>query len=496
LANNKTTDLNLDKYKTIGGLISTPDKPNALSSHADEIYGKLIMNEQKQIAEILFRSLTERGDAQRDTRRPTPLADIIELTGATFDEVVTVINVFRQPDCCFLMPPIRVDLTADSIIDISHESLIRQWQRLKDWTADEAESAKTYQRLEDRANEWNISKAGLLQSPDLEIYQKWWQDKQPTELWAARYGLDKGMYFKLANSFLSESKKKADQERKKQKRNNRILMATVFGLIIFGICIHYAYFGASITYCNATAKRFGALKCIGKIPKNEIKNRSVTYQFTSQGAFNPAYMVKAINSKGECTDKHSVNAYLDTKKRQQTTDKSNDKTSNDKTSNDKKSKECLWKYVFDEEKHIVYEKAYDKNDTLVWGLVYSPHTKSNEKQAFYVGDDGYPQPSINTQAEYISFNYSKDGDEITTNYFNRNHKEQLKDGYHQVDKKFDEKGNLIELDRLDLYKKSILIDYKPTAKYDDKGNQIELAFFNLQGQPTVDNISNRLVASE
>ena len=194
LASDKTATLTLTDYEAIGGLT------NALSRHADEVYDQLT-KEQQRIAELLFRSLTERGDAQRDTRRPTPLAQIIEITGASFAEVVVVINAFRQTGRCFLMPPINVVLSDDSIIDISHESLIRQWQRLKDWTADEAESAKMYQRLEDRMIEWQKHKAGLLQSPELEICQQWWQDKQPTVFWANRYG----EYFELVEIFLIDS---------------------------------------------------------------------------------------------------------------------------------------------------------------------------------------------------------------------------------------------------------------------------------------------------
>jgi len=227
LASDKTATLTLANYQAIGGL------SNALSRHADEVYNQL-SKEQQLIAELLFRSLTERGDAQRDTRRPTRLAEIVELTASSFAKVVAVIDKFRQTGCCFLMPPINVALTADSIIDISHESLIRQWQRLKDWTADEAESAKTYQRLEDRAIEWQNGKAGLLQSPELDIFQQWWQQKQPTALWAERYGWQ----FSLAEEYLNASQNAYYQQHKKQQQSNnkhrRLLMA---GLISFSIVI-------------------------------------------------------------------------------------------------------------------------------------------------------------------------------------------------------------------------------------------------------------------
>ena len=219
LASNKTATLTLADYQTIGGL------SDALSRHADEVYNQ-ISNEQQRIAELLFRSLTERGDAQRDTRRPTPLAEIIELTASSHTEVVTVIDAFRQTGCCFLMPPINVALKADSIIDISHESLIRQWQRLKDWAADETESAKMYQRLEDRMIEWQKHKADFLQSSELTIFQQWWQDKQPTELWGKRYGEQ----FTLAVEFLTASQTAHHQKQEKAEQQAELTLQAISNL--------------------------------------------------------------------------------------------------------------------------------------------------------------------------------------------------------------------------------------------------------------------------
>jgi hypothetical protein len=55
--------------------------------------------------------------------------DLCAVTEAEEHEVITVIEVFRRPGRSFLMPPAEVTLTADSLIDISPESLIRNWQR-------------------------------------------------------------------------------------------------------------------------------------------------------------------------------------------------------------------------------------------------------------------------------------------------------------------------------------------------------------------------------
>ena len=54
-----------------------------------------------------------------------------------------MLDAFREEGRSFLMPPISTRLSEDSVIDISHESLIRQWKRLKDWTKDEDKARQT-----------------------------------------------------------------------------------------------------------------------------------------------------------------------------------------------------------------------------------------------------------------------------------------------------------------------------------------------------------------
>lgn len=180
LAADNTKTLDLEDYNNVGGL------KNALSMHADEAYNAL-SDEQKSIAQRMFCLLTEHDLGKRDTRRPVELSKIMSLTEKSCAEAVAVIDVFRQPGRCFLMPPLDVNLTPNHIIDISHESLIRQWQRLKDWTKKEAEAAAVYKRLADSAARWHQGNAALLQSPDLEFALAWQMDFKPSAHWAERY---------------------------------------------------------------------------------------------------------------------------------------------------------------------------------------------------------------------------------------------------------------------------------------------------------------------
>jgi hypothetical protein len=55
---------------------------------------------------------------------------------------LTTINVFRGQGRSFLTSSPDKDVDNDSVIDISHESLIRRWPLLKTWVAEEARNAE------------------------------------------------------------------------------------------------------------------------------------------------------------------------------------------------------------------------------------------------------------------------------------------------------------------------------------------------------------------
>ena len=99
------------------------------------------------------------------------------------------------------MPPHGVALEGDSVIDISHESLIRQWGRLRTWVEEEAESRATYLRLVEAARLRRDGKAGLWGEPDLTYARQWQEREAPNATWAERYGSG----FDDAGAFLRDS---------------------------------------------------------------------------------------------------------------------------------------------------------------------------------------------------------------------------------------------------------------------------------------------------
>ena len=56
---------------------------------------------------------------------------IKSIAGCTSEELFEVVEKFRIPSRSFITPRQNVPLTDDSIIDLSHESLMRLWDRVK-----------------------------------------------------------------------------------------------------------------------------------------------------------------------------------------------------------------------------------------------------------------------------------------------------------------------------------------------------------------------------
>lgn len=174
--------IDLEHYISIGGMAQ------ALSQHADQAYASLASIPGAQAtAQIMFRSLCERGTDYREIRRPTRLADLCEIARTDQASTTKVIDAFRSDGRTFIMPGWPAALEPDTVIDISHESLIRQWQRLRDWVQREARSAALYQRLRQTAQLWPQN-AALWRNPDLERALLWESDEAPTAAWAVRYG--------------------------------------------------------------------------------------------------------------------------------------------------------------------------------------------------------------------------------------------------------------------------------------------------------------------
>ena len=208
--------LNLPDYEAVGTMT------RALDQHAEQAYSDLGGAQAQKICEKLFKALTDKATDPRGVRRPTALRTLCALADATESEVTDVINVFRDPSRSFLMPPVREALGAETVIDISHESLMRIWRRLNAWADEEARSAQRYRRLAETAALHATGAASLWRDPELQLALDWRDKNQPNEAWASRYHPG----FATAMGFLTESNEAREAERaERQQRRERDLAA-------------------------------------------------------------------------------------------------------------------------------------------------------------------------------------------------------------------------------------------------------------------------------
>jgi len=175
----KSPCISWNDFNTVGGIT------NALSRHADEILASLSLRNQieqpfcpkQQAAVDLFRAITEQRSAEtggQAVRRPQSLARIAQWSGRNWQDFKPVIDAYAREGVNFLH--INSSLNNDTIVDISHEALIRQWQRLRDWVSQEARLASEYKRFRRLAEDFKTGSGALLTGAALARALEWQKD--------------------------------------------------------------------------------------------------------------------------------------------------------------------------------------------------------------------------------------------------------------------------------------------------------------------------------
>ena len=219
--------LDVDDYDRVGGVAK------ALSNHAEEALEPMTERE-RQLARKLFQALTETDASNRRIRRPATFGALVDITGARKGEVIALITRFRAGGRAFLSWDGREQDA--SLIDISHESLIRQWETLKGWVDEEAESARIFRRLGETAVLREGGKAGLYRDPDLAIAVDWRQRESAGTRWGLRYHdqPERAFDFLRESERVAREARKAEQSKRHAELKRTQVIAGVFALLLLG----------------------------------------------------------------------------------------------------------------------------------------------------------------------------------------------------------------------------------------------------------------------
>ena len=224
--------MDIADYEAVGTL------QRALSLHAEEAYQETVAVHQQQITEKVFKALTDSYSDPRGVRRPTRLQDLAAISEVSVAAAVEVIEKFRCAGRSFLTPAAGVPLSPQSIIDLSHESLMRCWDRLVTWAEEERESAGAYIRIALAASWCEECVGGLWTDPQLETGLQWRRKNHPTAAWAERYDSN----FTLAMDFLnrSEAAREVGREKERKQKLTRQVVSYVLAtlLLIVGTLLY------------------------------------------------------------------------------------------------------------------------------------------------------------------------------------------------------------------------------------------------------------------
>ena len=244
----------------------------ALDHHAEEIWRNLIP-ELQPWTERVFRALTTSEDG-RAVRRPTVLKTLYEVTGAREEaqreSVRAVIRIFRRVGNSFLVTPQPGAFDEETVVDISHESLIRKWERLKAWVVAESDAVDWYRSAADDYEYYRREQGRTWRDPELKKALEFRANGSWNEAWARRVGdtpfaevgafLDKGAAEQQAEVEAEQEDLRRERElldaRFKAERRAKLLGRTVAIVAIAAAALVFYWYQSAVTQRNE-ARRLG-----------------------------------------------------------------------------------------------------------------------------------------------------------------------------------------------------------------------------------------------
>jgi WD40 repeat protein len=148
-------------YDAIGGV------EQVLTSYAEQVYASLDETAQQQ-AQQIFTQLVHPGAGTADTRR---LATRSEIGEAAWQLIPTLVNAR-------LIVSHRDDAAAEEVVELAHEALIQEWQRLQQWLKDDRSFRTWQEQLRHTLRQWQSNQHdpdGLLRGASLTHAEHWLQ---------------------------------------------------------------------------------------------------------------------------------------------------------------------------------------------------------------------------------------------------------------------------------------------------------------------------------
>ncbi len=210
--------LTMSAYREIGGI------QGALAQHADATFEELPSDQHRKMARALFLRLIEPGQTEQDTTRrrasyselTLPDAEQTRILQETADAFVNARLLVS--DVGFPLAQ-RGDGRGETTLEVSHEALIREWKRLRDWLHDAREDLRLQKSLAADVAEWQ--RRG---KPADRLYRG--TVLVDAQAWAGRNTASRD-----ETHFLNESRRAEEERQRREARQRRTLRYALGGLV-------------------------------------------------------------------------------------------------------------------------------------------------------------------------------------------------------------------------------------------------------------------------
>ncbi|MBR4440060.1 MAG: hypothetical protein IKS00_00800 [Bacteroidales bacterium] len=243
-----------------------PNLDNVLNTHAGTLYESaydyylnnspwadksITPDESKMIIETAFKTLTKIDNNRQVRNRCTlnEITGIINKPYITNAQVCAVLNIFRTNNNTLIRPFINSDsvdsqyLSGETVLDVTHEALIRNWKMLSAWDEEELENLKEYNDFNTQVQRWldNGRSPDLLLAPgNYAIFSQWYEKCRPNQYWILKNDTSQRPEDDKLHAAASRMEKceeymlqSHDAIIANEKSRRRKIAATICGLLVF-----------------------------------------------------------------------------------------------------------------------------------------------------------------------------------------------------------------------------------------------------------------------
>lgn len=139
-------------YEHIGGMLG------ALAKHAEQVYDNLPSDDHRRLTRALFLRLIDPGGTEQETRRRRAIRSDLTRSNKSHTQI------WNEVCDSFIQARLLVvdQVQGKQTIEVSHEALIREWDRLTQWVKEAIDDVRFHQLLGADVSEWKRNK----RSPD------------------------------------------------------------------------------------------------------------------------------------------------------------------------------------------------------------------------------------------------------------------------------------------------------------------------------------------